>query len=105
MTDCQWDRKLKARKTHICDECGRTIPKGTLHHVQSGIQDGYPYRWRVHSDCAELYWEMNGNLFHYDEACPLAEFGLSEFIHLRGKYPHVICRFELRQQLREARKP
>jgi len=77
------------------------IPTGTMHHVQSGIQDGEPYRWRVHSDCADIYWEMNGGNFYYYEATCLGDFGLSEFIHLRGKYPHVICRFELRDQLRE----
>lgn len=104
MSDCQWDRKVKARKVHVCDECRMGIPKGTLHHVQSGIQEGHPYRWRVHSDCAEMYWEVNKDNFQSWFAAPLLDYGVADLEYLRGKYPHVICRMELRDQLSELRK-
>ena len=81
VSDCQIDRTVTARKCHTCEECGMGIPVGTSHHIQSGIQDGEPYRWRVHSDCAELYWEMNGGNFEYYDATRLGDFGLSEFTH------------------------
>lgn len=103
MNACQTDTTPVARKDHICQECGCTIPKGTKHHLQKGVVDGSWYSWRVHSDCAELYWKLNKDLgaSWYDDYYPLSEFCISETEYLRGRFPHAVTRLELRRELRE----
>lgn len=39
----------KARKEHICGECGRTIAKGEKYHTQGGLHEGF-FIW--HKTCA-----------------------------------------------------
>lgn len=103
MNQCQTDTTPVARKDHVCQECGCVIPKGTTHHLQKGVLDGSWYSWRVHSDCAELYWKANrdaGNGW-YDDWYPLSEWCVSELEYLRGHFPHAICRLELRREIQE----
>jgi len=46
----------KARKSYRCEECGTRIPVGVKYVECSGIQDGSPFRLRVHAECLRL-WE------------------------------------------------
>ncbi len=104
MNQCQTDKTLVARKAHVCQECGRAISKGTEHHLQKGVVDGSWYSWRVHSDCAELYWALNRERGSWwDDYLPLSEYCISEIDHLRGKFPHAVCRQELTRELQEIR--
>ena len=37
MLEVLTDKDVVGRKVHKCEWCGEPIPKGELHHVQSGI--------------------------------------------------------------------
>lgn len=95
--NCQWDRTPKARKVHKCDVCGIEIPKGAIYHKQSGIHDGYPYTWKAHQDCAEMYWRIMKDTHCLDHDDMIDVFDIEqEFIEsYRGYYPHVVTRMEL----------
>ena len=95
MSNCQWDRTPKSRKIHVCDVCGIEIPKGTIYHKQSGIHDGHPYTWKVHQDCAQLYWKLNEGMFWYDEYLDVYDFDWATVEAIRGFYPHAVTRMEL----------
>jgi hypothetical protein len=89
------DQYPKARKDHKCDECGSFIRKGVVYHKQTGIFDNEPYTWKVHKDCAQLYFKMNADSGSWiDEQIRLSEFNLDEIQWYRGYFPHAICRFE-----------
>ncbi len=51
MTEVLTDGDMVARKSHRCIWCGEMIPKGQIHHVQSGIFDGELYRHHMHQEC------------------------------------------------------
>ena len=68
------DRKnRKARKTHICDYCGREIKKGETYDWSKNVYDGTIYEWRCHLKCGSVagdIWDfadpdegMDGQLF------------------------------------------
>lgn len=98
------DRYLVGRKNHTCQECGCVIPKGVKHYVQVNVYDGQISRWRVHSDCASLYWKINTDWkFQWGEAFPLSEFTNEELSPYRGRFPHAVTRLELRRELSEIR--
>ena len=44
----------KARKEHICGECGRTIHPGETYHYESGIWEGEPKSHKTCADCLSL---------------------------------------------------
>ena len=53
------DTKPKARKNHICELCGQSIPVGTKHIARSGfIEREGPITIRLHMDC-EHYTSVN----------------------------------------------
>lgn len=84
----------KAAKTHECQVCGCPIPKGAVHHYQTGAYDGSIQSWRVHSDCAEMHWHHNEGRME-DDQCD--DYYLDEY---RGFWPHAVCRIELRIEMR-----
>ena len=90
------ETRPQARKNHICYECGCLIPKGTVHYVQVNVWDGQVNQWRVHADCAELYWALTSEYrCSWDDALPTMEYCLSEIEQFRGRFPHAVCRQEL----------
>lgn len=96
--DCQVDTNPKARKDHWCHECGKVIPKGEVYHKQTGIGDSTPYTWKVHKQCAGLYWALNKINFAYGDPIPTSDFCLEEMEHLRGRFPHAVNRWDLMNQ-------
>lgn len=49
--------KRKARKEHICDNCGSKIFKGEEYEVQTNKQD-IIYKWKLCNHCKELRRQM-----------------------------------------------
>ena len=102
------------RKPHRCEHCGSMIPKGVSHLMKSGVWEGEFYTIRAHHDCAALWSEafqiygdcndgMVGDLLEAiepDESRELVQAALDSY---RGRYPHVICRLELRWQRSDIR--
>lgn len=98
------DRYLVGRKDHQCQECGCVIAKGTEHYVQVNVWDGDISRWRVHSDCAALYWRANEkHICTWDDAYELSDFSIDELEEFRGFFPHAVCRQELRREISDLR--
>lgn len=50
-----------------------------------------------------MYWKMNKDMGNWgpEEMYRLFDFDVEELANYRGLFPHVVCRFELRQQLSE----
>ncbi len=86
----------KAAKDHVCDVCGCTIPRGSVHHYQTAIADGSYGSWRVHSDCAEMHWHHNEGRGWDDQTDDYT--GYPEY---HGLFPHAINRVLLRNELAE----
>ena len=86
-----------ARKAHVCDVCGCTIPKGQKHHYQTVAYDGTVSAWRTHSDCAEMHWHHNDGRAG-DDQCD--DYYLNEY---RGFWPHAVNRIEFRVEMAERR--
>lgn len=101
--------RRKARKAHQCFDCQRDIVKGQPHEWVTLKADGDIYTLRQHIDCcaaADHYRRFHKISFWDDEGFP----PLWEMIHdagefeidcgmLRGRFPHVVARLELNQQL------
>lgn len=106
MSNCHWDTYPKARKDHRCSECRGYIRKGTTYQRQTGISDGYPYTWKVHIDCANLFFAMNKDAHRwYDDQIELPEFSLDEIQAYRGYFPHAVCRIEFVRSSRKSGVP
>ena len=48
------DKIVKARTSHKCDECNRTIEKGELYEKTTGKWEGEFYTYKTCSDCLSL---------------------------------------------------
>lgn len=105
--------RVKGRKAHQCFDCYRMIPKGEEHDFAT-LKYDYIYTLRWHDDCrkaSEFYLKFHGLGFYdfSDGFPPLADMisdaGESEadFSILRGRFPHVVCRLELNDQLADFR--
>lgn len=101
----------RARKSHQCFECYRTIEAKTEHHFQTNIYDDRIYTLYSHLDCnecASLYRDDVGWADYDDGYPPLRDEWIDsgEYEKLcaeyRGLYPHVVARMELTDQLHEA---
>jgi hypothetical protein len=100
-----------AGKPHQCFDCYRTIPKGGRHYFFTGKYDDV-YTLRSHLDCREavLDWISASYAPDYDDGipplrdmlCDSGEYG-NWLGWSRGKFPHVVCRMELTDQLRANR--
>ena len=99
----------KCRKSHRCEYCGGTIPAGSPSINVAGHWDGDFYSARGHTDCVAMWNdaykfyadEYEGMVFDLHEAigdCIGGDEYQAELNGWRGKYPHVVCRLELRQQ-------
>ena len=98
----------KARKSHQCFECYRSIAPGETYVYQSNVYDGCAYTIKWHVDCGECgaEYRANADAYYYDEGYPPLrdewrdsgeyEETIEEY---RGRYPHVIARMELTDQL------
>lgn len=51
-------KEVKARKAHVCDWCGCTIPVDEKYHTQT-LKGDYIYVWKNHIKCGELVRELN----------------------------------------------
>lgn len=102
--------KRRAAKPHQCFHCYRTIPQNEVHDVFTG-KDETIYTIRSHLDCVEAsnarisellnwsdYWDGVPPL--YDELTENGEFE-SECAYLRGRFPHVVTRMEMNEQISE----
>jgi hypothetical protein len=104
----------KARKAHQCFDCYRTIPKGEVYDFQTCKYD-HVYTIRQHKDCraaSEFYRKFMGFAsWDFDDGIPpladmISDGGEfeSDMELLRGRFPHVVCRLELNQQLARIRR-
>lgn len=102
----------KARKHHQCFECYRMIAPGERYGYQSNVYDGRPYSLRWHIDCGECgseYRALTGHNYDEEGYPPLRDEWVEsgeyeiECNLWRGKFPHVVARMELTDQLREPR--
>jgi len=50
-------RNVKARKTHVCNWCGCTIPVGEIYQTQTLKYDDI-YTWKNHIKCMEVAHEL-----------------------------------------------
>lgn len=97
----------RARRCHCCYDCHMTIPIGEVHYAQTCKQDDQIYTLRSHSDCraAALDHIADGYPTDYEDGVPpLCEMifggdGQRDLDAMRGYWPHVVCRIELRQEL------
>ena len=101
---------IKTRKPHRCFDCGAVIPPKT--EVYSGtykLDDVYTLYH--HTDClaaSEYYRKFHGlKWYDFDDGIPplftmidnAGEWAI-DYNHLRGRFPHVVCRMELPKQKR-----
>ena len=95
-----------ARKRHICECCGFEIMPGMRYFRQFNKEDGEAWAFTAHEDCweAALYlFRQDGGGYSDEITLPMEyENCTGEFPdYIRGLFPHVICRLELRKQLAE----
>ena len=82
----------KARKTHICYECGGTIVVGEKYHMHSGIWDSAPATYKVCADCQLLRGDIVNDMDLIPSESPC--FGdLSEYICETSRPIHFIKRY------------
>jgi len=48
------ETRRKARKAHVCDECGLQIPVGAFYIYTSGIDESGPCSFKQHEECHAL---------------------------------------------------
>lgn len=97
-----------SRKHHICNMCGGTISPGAQYWRMAGKWEGDFFAGKAHTDCRDMwnaaypiYADMYGDGMCWDlhdaivgDECP--DIMAVEFNAWRGRFPHVICRMELR---------
>lgn len=97
------------RKAHRCDYCGSMIPAGWPSIKTAQVWEGDFYQHRGHIDCEALWREafdvygdysdgMDIDLCEAIEGDEDREIVQAAYDFYRGRYPHVICRLELRWQ-------
>ena len=96
----------KARKTHQCFECYRSIGLGETYAYQTNVYDGRVYTIKWHVDCGACGSEYRDQIYYDDEGYPplrdeWCDSGEYESIldGYRGLYPHVVARMELTDQI------
>lgn len=52
--DCFTETDRKARKEHLCFECGRTIQPGETYRYESGIWEGEAKSYKTCGDCLSV---------------------------------------------------
>lgn len=51
---CFKQKDRKARKSHTCSECNKTIEAGETYHYESGVWDGTPQDFKICNDCISV---------------------------------------------------
>lgn len=105
-------RTRKAKKSHQCWHCYRTIEVGTRYGLQTNVHDGEVYTLRWHLDCQDCWLECIkvGGIYCDDGLPPLRDDWIDSGDYRicldawRGFYPHVVARMELTDQLRTLKK-
>lgn len=64
-------KQTKARKAHVCNFCGCTIPVGEIYNLSTHVFNGELYDWKSHQKCSELVSMLN---MEGDEGVTLADF-------------------------------
>lgn len=111
MTELSSTRNIRrTRVPHRCDHCGTIIPPGSAAIKWADIWDGDFYHGYVHHDCRALWLEafdtycdpeervMPHDLVEAIEPDETRAITQAAYDSYRGRYPHVICRLELRWQ-------
>jgi len=96
-----------ARKTHRCWHCYRPIVPGQRYGFGTFKYDDV-YTLKYHQDCRDAAWAHYQDISYddYGEGFPplLDDIqngdGQIEIDALRGRFPHVACRLEFRDQIR-----
>jgi len=106
MVTVLYQGKRKARKHHTCYECYRAIAPNETYGYQNNVYDGSVYTIKWHIDCSEMGSEYRKEYSYYDDEFPPLRDDMVESDEYRdlcnlwrGKYPHVIARMELTDQL------
>jgi hypothetical protein len=107
MTQLLSSTNPRARKVHRCEHCSSDIPKGTVYLKQFCVDGGDAWGFKSHKDCHELACALasQDGWDTYDGVPTLSDYEADTGVfpdHFRGKFPHAICRLELRKQLRVA---
>ena len=100
------DERPRGRKHHRCYDCGRWIAPGEVHRKTANVFDGRAYTLRQHLDCYQMGIEARRGDDCWEGIPPLWDDELvwEELCRWRGRFPHVVCRLELSQQLAEIRR-
>lgn len=51
-------KRKKARKNHICDNCGSNVFRGEEYELQTNKVDGHIYNWKNCDHCKDLREQM-----------------------------------------------
>lgn len=105
--DFQTSRETRSRKPRVCECCQSAIPAGQRHTLAVGVWEGDFYHARLHSDCwaaREDFCDLldpDGDGLQFDIGNALCEVGGVSDVQatldaVRGKFPHVVARFEFR---------
>ncbi len=75
----------RARKPHICCECGRQIEIGEIYQKAAGIWEGSPQSFHTCAECWEVREDLredlpSGYIYSEETACTLAFGNLREAI-------------------------
>ena len=87
-----------AKKKHRCDHCAHFIPKGAKYLKQFCVDGGHAWTWRAHIDCHDCAVAVTDK---WDDLEPL-KYMDDIPTHMRGRFPHVICRLEFWGQINES---
>lgn len=74
------DRRVKARKPHVCDTCGKVIQKGEEYRYSKHEYDGTLYDWHSCDRCANYVSECF-DMDYCDSDCGLTEETFWEFMN------------------------
>ena len=106
MSDCEMPavydcEKRKARKDHVCYECGGVIKKGEQYNYHHGIWNGEPGDFKICVDCDVLREQVRGEQCVWD----CIGFGeLGEEIYADVKYIKTYFKNRIRRAATEQNK-
>ena len=104
----------RARTSHQCFDCYRTIAPSTEYEFQVCTMDGRAYTLHQHQDCsaASTDYRRAAGLrdWDFDDGIPpladiITDGGQFEIdvAGIRGRFPHVACRLEMNEQVAQLR--
>lgn len=69
-----WDffrvNDVRAAKPHHCQQCGKEIAKGELHHYAAGKFDSDFFAYREHVECRAAWAEYSEDDLRWDNTAP-----------------------------------